>query len=952
MAEVVPSPLSLPLFWGLDFSAALAPLLTVVGLLVGVLLLWGWLRRKTWRSRETDVLIPDGGYKDGATDIQQRGLTIASALVRKHTGPLTNSVDTMRLTFRPDDRGRLVTLVEAPRHAMATLRGIWTAAAGVTIRTLAAVALPADPLARPAGLDAALVALDADRERWLPVPVAEGAGGDVEGAGAVEEERDEPSNAELVESEPQSPAGYTAGANKVLAAAPRKPRRVRRDEMVTVAAEMVVRGGTLATLNTTGTLDPSLLAGIAESCRGLNVARGEDLAVDVWLRPLTDGERRGYRRMVRNEIKALTTPTTKATQGDGWFAAFGGSGKSAKTTTMSAPTFGADIIQQQKAEARRALASTHALWYVRVRIYVRRPEHAAVATMNMLRSALAPLNGPDARWETRGIGLGFGDFRPFFLGANFPGVLKLMLLRTRQGLVPRAKSVTTTAELGPLTAPPTDAVDSDAVRRQAELPVVPRNLPVYDPEAPDPGIAPVGASHDHDGNPIVLGQPLKMLEMGAMFARTGNGKSATVINLLEHIWRNTSSGFFCMDPEGTMYDTFSRFAGSVDRPLVNIDFNKESQTNFNPLDMSRRPRAEADDVIDGVVGAIQGALKWGDSANRALTILTVTLRTLLHLNSYLVEKERPDLQATLFTVPMLLTENSEFRSKLYGILPNDITDYWKNTFGSLERSAVPVVTNLMNRLRGDYSPLGAFLGQPVSSFDFRSQLAQGGGTFLTAHTDGANDRLMSFLLLHHFFREARRRDPRGTDYPHCYAVLDELLKYDSADGFLAEFLNLLRKRHVSIMGLLQAFSLASQPVQASMKANLTTLAVGPYDTDERKPLAQLLHVDPLAVGDLDTYEWLMRFRAQPGSTQPYIGPVKVKGIPPEVLWAKYHDAGNPAQLAEKMREQFRMTTRAAVMKDMNTHDARLAEFVMNQRFDVPDSSQPSTTSGNSRFAPA
>jgi hypothetical protein len=308
--------------------------------------------------------------------------------------------------------------------------------------------------------------------------------------------------------------------------------------------------------------------------------------------------------------------------------------------------------------------------------------------------------------------------------------------------------------------------------------------------------------------------------------------------------------------------------------------------SWNPLSMEGRGREHIQDVVGDVVLAFASAQSWGDSAGRAQTILTKACETLAELAHLLVRRGHADIQPTIFQIRTLLTDE-DWREQVIDALPDSLRRYWRKTFPSYPAQAVPVITNIIDRIDASTS-LRAFLGSSRSTYDVRSAMDRGRIVFICPAGTGPTDRLISCLLIYNLFSAglSRRDIPREERRPY-YAWIDELTAVDGASkGHLAAITEQLRKYGIRLMAMTQMAQRLTPITRQAILQNQSILSTTAGDIDEANMVAKRWgkHIEPDTITELPKYNYVMSVTINGQPTTPF----RVRGVPVEGLYADLH----------------------------------------------------------------
>ncbi|WP_252396550.1 ATP/GTP-binding protein [Streptantibioticus parmotrematis] len=513
----------------------------------------------------------------------------------------------------------------------------------------------------------------------------------------------------------------------------------------------------------------------------------------------------------------------------------------------------------------------------------------ARAHLNHLLAAVEVFSGPN-RW--RPVGPRWGGWRPYsnvwWRRASFDR-------RLASGeFAPARRQWVTTKEIAGFLKPPTvHCAASNVVRGGGVVPAVPAGVPEWTGQR---DVVPLGAVTGPEGRRLV-GVYERDLLFGAYLGKSGFGK--TELALLQAISRAYAGrGGWFLDPHG---EALARSRPYLAHPAVmdrlwQVDLSTPSMSDrvacWNPLSMEGKRPEQIQEVIGAVVGGVASAQGWGDGAPRARTILSNAVATLAELSLRMVADGHPQLQPTVFQIKTLLND-ADWRQEVLARLPRRLSKFWLTSFPKLSGEAVPIVTNVLDRLEASLS-LRAFFGSPRSTYDVRRAMDTSRVVWICPSGTGESDDLVCSLLLFDLFLAGlSRRDTAVKDRATFWAFVDELTGVDNAArGYIAKVLEQLRKYEVRLMAMTQMAMRLKDSTRQALMQNQSVLSVTGADTDEaRYVAARLPHVAPETVTRLRKYQYVMSVMLHGERTTPF----RVDGVPiHEVLADYYNPEGLPA----------------------------------------------------------
>jgi hypothetical protein len=436
---------------------------------------------------------------------------------------------------------------------------------------------------------------------------------------------------------------------------------------------------------------------------------------------------------------------------------------------------------------------------------------------------------------------------------------------------PRKHSLVTPSEIGGLLKPATRHCAARNVARSGGLiPPAPRELPVYKGQ---PDLLPLGFARRSDGGQALVAAPLAETLFSLRTGKAGCGKTELALVQAVALARS-GHGVWFLDPHRDGWERAKPYLcreGLYQR-IWEIDLTLRSdearQCGWNPLSMHGRRREHIYDQTSAVVTGIASALAWGDGANRAQTILTKACESLCELGL----KLPADLQPMLFQIRTLL-QDEDWRMAIMPHLSGGLQAYWATSFRSYSAEAIPVVTNVIERLAASPA-LRSFLGQPRSSYDARRALDTGRVVMVCPQGTGTTDRIVTCLLIFDLFNAAlSRRDLPAEQRRPFHAFIDELTVVDgAARGTIAAIVEQLRKFGVRGHFMTQMASRLSATTRTALLQNQSILATSTAETDAAKTITRQWGnvIDPNTVVQLEKYHHIVSVTMNGRTTEPFL----------------------------------------------------------------------------------
>ncbi|MEU6352148.1 ATP/GTP-binding protein [Streptomyces sp. NPDC047072] len=500
--------------------------------------------------------------------------------------------------------------------------------------------------------------------------------------------------------------------------------------------------------------------------------------------------------------------------------------------------------------------------------------------------------------------------------------------------VPRRNSWVTAQEIAGLLKPPTkNNTAANILRSGGVVPPPPLGLPSWNGQR---GLLPLGWVAKAGGGERLAGVPLKYLLFALFLGKSGFGK--TEMSLVQAIaLAHNGFGVLFLDPHGDGWARARPYLAHkelADR-IWEIDLTSPELDkmvgSWNPLSMERRREAEIPDIVQYIVTGFAAALNWSDSAGRAKTILTRAVESLVYLSWQVCRAGRPNLAPTIFQIRTILTD-PVWRATVLPYLPKDVRDFWENVFPSYSKEAVPVVTNIIERLSSS-NAIKAFLGSSRSTYDIRYAMDHGKIVFVCPAGTGDVDRIISSLLIYDLFRAGlSRRDTPVDQRRDFFSFIDELTSVDGASkGTLAQITEQLRKFNVRLLAMTQMAQRLSPTTRQGLLQNLSILSTTASDVDEATLVTRRWgkKVSPDTITQLNRYHYVMSVTLGEGQTDPF----RVRGASVEDLYADYFRPQNEERLSRAIDENLKRRPVRDILTDLRRLDLRLRRFIVT--LDVP-----------------
>ncbi|MHC3392870.1 type IV secretory system conjugative DNA transfer family protein [Streptomyces lavendulocolor] len=564
-----------------------------------------------------------------------------------------------------------------------------------------------------------------------------------------------------------------------------------------------------------------------------------------------------------------------------------------------------------------------------------RDEYRARMLLDQVLAALEPWSGDN---HLRPVGLHLGVTR---LRADHWIHRGKFDRRFETGLfVPRRHSWVTAQEIAGLLKPPTKHnMAPNIARSGGVVPPPPAALPTWTGQR---GLLPLGWVAKPGGGERLAGVPLKYLLFALFLGKSGFGK--TEMSLVQAIaLAHNGFGVLFLDPHGDGWTRAKPYLAHdelADR-IWEIDLTSpelgKKVGSWNPLSMERRGESEIPDIVQYIVTGFSAALNWSDSAGRAKTILTRAVESLVYLSWHVSCANKPALAPTVFQIRTILTDVS-WRTKILPFLPKDIRDFWMNVFPSYSKEAIPVVTNIIERLSSS-NAVKAFLGSSRSTYDIRHAMDNGKIVFVCPAGTGDVDRIISSLLIYDLFRAGlSRRDTDPSERRDFFTFIDELTSVDGASkGTLAQITEQLRKYRVKLLAMTQMAQRLTPTTRQGLLQNLSILSTTASDIDEATLVTRRWgkKVMPDTITQLNRYHYVMSVTLDGGQTDPF----RVRGASVEDLYTEYRQPNSEKFLEEAIDENLQRRPVREILSDLRNLDSKLLEFLVERKKPYNDYSE-------------
>jgi len=493
---------------------------------------------------------------------------------------------------------------------------------------------------------------------------------------------------------------------------------------------------------------------------------------------------------------------------------------------------------------------------------------------------------------------------------------------------PRRKRWVTGEEIGGLVKPPTRHNNAPNIARSGGVvPPPPANLPTYTGQA---DLLPLGWVTKPGGGERLAGLPLDSLLFGLFLGKSGFGK--TEMSLVQAIaLAYTGNGVLFLDPHG---DGWKRARPYLTHPSVadrvwEIDLTTDEKLDemvgsWNPLSMEGRTEEQIPKIVDSIVTGFSAAQNWNDASSRAKTILTRAVETLAYLSLRMAQANTPDLMPTVFQIRQILTDDEWREAVVAKVNRQSLTSFWEQIFPNYPNDAIPIVTNLIERLDSS-NALKAFLGSSRSTYDIRRAMDEQKVVFVCPAGTGDTDRIVSCLLMYDLFRAGlgRRSVPVEGRLPF-YTFIDELTAIDGASkGTLAAITEQLRKYQVKLLAMTQMAQRLTPTTRQGLLQNLSVLSTTASDVDEAQMVVRRWgkHVEPDTIVRLQKYHYVMNVTLADESTMPF----RVRGASVEEMYGKYYGPGGEEELTQRVNTNLRRRPAREVLASLEVLDAGILQ---------------------------
>ncbi|GAA2753384.1 ATP/GTP-binding protein [Kitasatospora cinereorecta] len=491
---------------------------------------------------------------------------------------------------------------------------------------------------------------------------------------------------------------------------------------------------------------------------------------------------------------------------------------------------------------------------------------------------------------------------------------------------PRGRRWVNGSEIAGLLKPPT-VHNAHARLPDASVPLPPLDLVEYTGQR---DLLPLGYVAGAEGREFLVGVPLEYVLFGMFLGKSGYGKTA--MSLIQAIaLAHSGHGVMFLDPHGDGWRKAQRFLsheGLYER-LWEIDLSITDPdamvASWNPLSMQGRQPKDIPKVVGAIVDSFASALNWGDSSGRAKTILTRSIQSLAYLSYRFAEAGHPELAPTVFQLQAILMDE-DWRKLVIPYLPPRLQSFWRNSFPKYPAEALPVVTNIIERLDSS-DALKAFLGSPESTYDIRRAMDEGKVVFICPEGSGDTDRIISCLLIYDLFRAGlSRRNIHPSQRRAFWTFIDELTAVDGASkGHLAAITEQLRKYKVKLLAMTQMMQRLTPTTRAGLLQNLSILSTTAADVEEAAMVTKRWggKVDPNTVVKLKPYHYVMSVNRGDGMSDPF----RVRGASVEAAYALYDNPDGAGRLQEALNANLKRRPVGQILAELETLDDRIFDGV-------------------------
>jgi hypothetical protein len=697
------------------------------------------------------------------------------------------------------------------------------------------------------------------------------------------------------------------------------PAVLKKEKACVVRAELVLAADPVRPLRAVP-LRPDLLQSFAAAVMDVRPGLGEHAEICVDLVPVTAAR---AARMRRARIRA-------GEPGGGWLAglAHGGLGLLLELAGDILPGRGPltssragtprDAVKRPAAAAGKLADPSVPLFEVQVlAAAASEVPGRGQAHLHQILAAFDVMRGENW-WKTAGLNLGIAH-----AGADSVWFRRGFDRRLRTAeFAPRRPSVVTAAEISGLLKPPTrHCAHHNVARSGGMVPAPPQNLPVWTGQ---PGVLPIGYAPGPDGRERLLGMPLADLFFSLRVGKSRYGKTETALVQAVALALSGQDGVWFLDPHA---DGWQRARPLLTEPQVltrlwEIDLTVRGDdakiAGYNPLDMAGQSAEHIEDRVDAVVTAISSALSWGDTAPRAKTILTKCCETLCHLAMRLP----PGCAPTLFQVRTLL-DDPDWREAVLPFLPASLRAYWERTFPRYPGEAVPVVTNVIERIAASRT-LSAFFGTPRSTYDVRAAMDSGKIVFVCP-PGGDLGRLAACFLIYDLFRAGKSRADLPAGARRRFdAFIDEVTAVDgAAKGHLAAILEQLAKFGVRLHAMTQMAQRLTPATRDALLQNQSLLSSTAGDVDAVKLIARQWagQVEPATIASLPRFHHVVSTTVGGETTSPF----KVRGAQVTKLFGDRLCPGRLGVQRAAINANLRRRRIGEVLADLESLDDRILD---------------------------
>lgn len=501
----------------------------------------------------------------------------------------------------------------------------------------------------------------------------------------------------------------------------------------------------------------------------------------------------------------------------------------------------------------------------------------------------------------------------------------------------------TTREIAAWMKPPTVHCRAENVRRLGGvLPPAPATLPTWTGQQ---GMVPLGLVSGTEGARRLVAVPQADVLFSAIYGRSGFGKSELALLIFLTVAYSGYGAMF-LDPHGSALERARPYLAhpAIQDRLWDVDLSRgrvgDMAASWNPLSMEGRGLDDVHVVVGSIVGSIVASQGWGDSAPRAVTIVSHAVYALVRFAWRMCQDGRPELQPTIFQVSTLLLDEN-WRQTVLAQLPAKQRRWWTAVFPSYSSDAVPVVTRLMDQLELSPSAQG-FLGAPRSTYSAREAMDSSRVVLLRPTGTGGADKLITSMVLFDLFLAGLSREGiQQSQLATMFAFVDELTAVDGAGrGTIAAILEQLRKYEVRFGAMTQMAMRLTPETRAALMQNQSLLVASGADVDEAGFIAKRLPgLTPETLVMLPKYQYVASTMLHGQRTSPF----RVQGVAVDQVLADYY---NPAGLAEQRAAVDRNLRRRPIgdiVTDLEELDQKiLTHLAGGQDQSTTDNSRPTS----------